>query len=354
MPIAEDRDRPDRLRVGILGAGPVTQAIHLPTLARLSEDFEIRLVMDVQAETAETVAQRAGARYATRAEDVFADSSIDVIVVCSPPQFHAAQVIAACRAGVKAVLCEKPLATTIEQAHEIAEVSRETGVPIVVGAMHTFDPAWLAAEADWGDLAATAHTIRSSIVLPPNARFEDLATDIAVSTTNKSTGVVDQARAITDGIMELAIHDLPLIRRFLPTLSDLEVLQAELTSSWGYVISGTVSEKVIHLQASLTEGWAPQWTLEAVSDELSLMVAFTPSYVLGGSAVATLNSSAGSRTYGPFALSGYEAEWLAIARMVRGQQAAPPLAELVDDLRFAITLADQSAHMIRTKRKLVG
>ena len=112
MPLFGDRDKASRLRVGILGAGPVTQAIHLPTLARLSADFEVRVVMDVDATTAETVARRAGAAYATRAEDVFGDPSVDVIVICSPSQFHAEQVIAACRAGVKAILCEKPFAMT--------------------------------------------------------------------------------------------------------------------------------------------------------------------------------------------------------------------------------------------------
>lgn len=352
-----DRARSERLRVGILGAGPVTQAIHLPTLARLSEDFEVGVVMDVDAATAETVARRAGAAHTIRAEDVFEDPSIDVIVICSPPRFHATQVIAACRAGVRAILCEKPFAMTAEEANEIAAVSRETGVPIIVGAMHTFDPAWLAAEAAWGALVETSHTIRSTVVLPPNSLFEDLATDIVARASSAPSGEIDEetaARAITDGIMGLAIHDLPLIRQFLPATSDLEVLRAELTSSWGYVISGTVSEKVLHFQASMTDGWAPQWTLEVVSDELSLTVTFTPSYVQGGSAIATLHSSEGSRTFGPFVLSGYEAEWVTLARVARGQQTAPPMGRLIDDLRFAIALADQSAIEIRSNWKSVA
>src|SRR3546814_18610618 len=58
-------------------------------------------------------------------EDVFGDPSVDVIVICSPSQHHAAQVIAACRAGVKAILCEKPFAMTAEEANEIAAVSEE-------------------------------------------------------------------------------------------------------------------------------------------------------------------------------------------------------------------------------------
>ena len=86
--------------------------------------------------------------------------------------------IAACRAGKRAVLCEKPFATTAEQAAEIAAVAAETRVPVLVGAMHTFDPAWKAAVDGWGDLASSAVAIRSSIVLPPNPRFEDVATEV--------------------------------------------------------------------------------------------------------------------------------------------------------------------------------
>jgi predicted dehydrogenase len=313
--------------------------------------------MDVDAATAETVARRAGAAYTTRTEDVFGDPSVDVIVICSPSQFHAEQVIAACRAGVKAILCEKPFAMTAEEANEIAEVSEETGVPIIVGAMHTFDPAWLAAEAEWGALIETSHTIRSSVVIPPNALFEDLATDIVARPSSPPFDETDPeaaVRAVTGGIMGLAIHDLPLIRQFLPSFADLDVLRAEIAAPWGYVISGTASGKVVHLQAATTEAWGPEWTLEVISDELSLQVTFTPSYVQGGSAVATLHSNAGSRTFGPFALNGYEAEWMALARVARGQDAPTPPVVLIDDLRLAIALADQSSSQIRSNWRSVA
>src|SRR3954453_23865628 len=102
MSMSGDRDTAGRLRVGIIGAGPVTQAIQLPTLARLTDQFEVAVVMDVDSVTAATVARRADAAHTTRAEDVVGDPSVDVVVICSPSQFHAAQVIAACRAGVKA------------------------------------------------------------------------------------------------------------------------------------------------------------------------------------------------------------------------------------------------------------
>lgn len=352
-----DRDMAGRLRVGIIGAGPVTQAIHLPTLARLSDEFVVRVVMDIEGATAEAVARRAGATFTTRAEDVIGDPGVDVIVICSPSQFHAAQVIEACRAGVKAILCEKPLAMTEQEANEIAQVSEETGVPIIVGAMHMFDPAWLAGHEAWGGLLETAHTIRSSVVIPPNALFEDLASEIVRRPSHPpfgETGPEAAVQAVTAGIMGLAIHDLPLIRQFLPSLADLEVLRADYASPWGYVISGTASGKVVHLQAGTTDSWAPDWTLEVIGDEVSLHVAFTPSYVLGGSAVATLHSRHGRETFGPFPQSGYEAEWLAVARIARGQSTPSHPSEYVDDLRFAIALANQSSTQLRKNWKSVA
>ena len=50
-----------RLGVGFIGAGAVTQAIHLPTLGRLTLDFEVRQVFDVAADVASSVAARVGA-----------------------------------------------------------------------------------------------------------------------------------------------------------------------------------------------------------------------------------------------------------------------------------------------------
>ena len=137
------------LGIGFLGAGPVTQAIHLPTLARIGDLFTVSHITDINLEIAASVAARVGSRHSTSLDALLDDPSVDVVAVCSPHQFHADQVIAACRAGKRAVLCEKPFAMSGEEASRIAAVSAETGVPIVVGAMHTFDPGWRAAAGNW-------------------------------------------------------------------------------------------------------------------------------------------------------------------------------------------------------------
>ena len=116
-----------------------------------------------------------------------------------------------------------------DAASEIAGVSAETGVPILVGAMHTFDPGWRAAKANWGDLATTTHSIRSSIVLPPNPRFEDFATEVIMRPDWPTADLTDaevRAGLVQGGIMGLAIHDLPLVRALISDFEDLNVLTA--------------------------------------------------------------------------------------------------------------------------------
>jgi predicted dehydrogenase len=342
--------------VGILGAGPVTQAIHLPSLARLRDILEVRHIMDVDPAVAESVAARVGARFSTNMEELLADPAVEIVAICSPHQFHAVQVIAACRAGKKAVLCEKPFAMNGEEAAAIAAVSAETGVPIVVGAMHTFDPGWLAAESAWGGMPDQVHTVRSSIVLPPNPRFEDSATEIVGRTppqaaANGANAASADAEAealkakLTGGIMGLAIHDLPLVRRFAPDFGSVEVLHAQTVLPFGYVISLRAGNVAIELRAAMNATWEPSWTFEAIGHDASLSIDFTPSYVHAGSATARIRTAAGTTVLGPFGHNGYEGEWRKLAELARGTGEAPDPVTLIHDLEFALAIAAAAARV---------
>lgn len=337
------------LGVGFIGAGAVTQAIHLPTLARLTEQFQVRQVFDVVPEVAARVADRVGAASTSSLEQLLAEPAVEVVAICSPHHLHAEQVIAACRAGKRAVLCEKPFAVSAEEATEIAAVSDETGVPILVGAMHTFDPGWRAAVEVWGDLPTSAFAIRSSIVLPPNSRFEDFATEVI----NRGGGfpvpdsIEAEAAMVSGGILGLAIHDLPLIRSLLPHFEDLTVLEARFLPPVGYQVVCTAAGRRIELHARLSDTWRPAWTLEVVAPDRVLHTEFTPSYVHAGSAVSTLSGGTAAVTYGPYDSNGYEAEWRELAEIVHGLRSAPEPSRLIDDLRFALSLADAAADAVR-------
>lgn len=94
--------------IGILGAGPDVAALHLPVLEGLADLFRVVHVADAGSGRAQALAERSGARWSTGEVDLLADPAVDVVAICSPPQEHARQILAALAAGKRAIFCEKP------------------------------------------------------------------------------------------------------------------------------------------------------------------------------------------------------------------------------------------------------
>ncbi|WDF74375.1 Gfo/Idh/MocA family protein [Novosphingobium sp. KACC 22771] len=338
------------LGVGFAGAGPVTQAIHLPTLAHLPDLFKPVCVMDVNGDLAASVASNAGMRHTVSIETLMADPAVDVVAICSPQQFHADQVIAAMRAGKKAVLCEKPLANSADEARAITEVSAETGVPLVVGAMHVFDPAWRALQDALGDLPTRARSIRSSIVLPLNDRFENWASEVTgrpdLAFTMPGEMTPELVRQTFHGlILGLAVHDLPLVRKFLPDWRELQIWSARQLAPFGYLIAGEAGGCAVQLNGTMHLHGEVYWDLEVVTDAQVLRIRFTPSYVHGGSAIATITDASGAiRQIGPFDRNGYVEEWRALYAAAHGDRSAvPALAAIAQDFDFVIDVATKAS-----------
>lgn len=70
---------------------------------------------------------------------VFEDETVDGVVICTPTDTHAPLVLAAIRAG-KGVLCEKPLALTIQSTIQCYEEAEKYSVPLLCAFNRRFDP----------------------------------------------------------------------------------------------------------------------------------------------------------------------------------------------------------------------
>lgn len=108
------------IRIAILGAGIGRE--HLAALRALADVFEVAAVVDQ--DTARIKEIREGDDFAalTDIKDALVDPSIDVIDICLPPHLHVPVAIQAVQAG-KHVICEKPLATSMADADQLAEVA---------------------------------------------------------------------------------------------------------------------------------------------------------------------------------------------------------------------------------------
>lgn len=325
------------LGVGFLGAGPVTQAIHLPVLATLSDRFRIVKVMDVRESVARAVADRCGAIAATNVDDVLDDPEVDVVAVNSPDAFHAEQVVAACAAGKRAVFCEKPLALTAEDGRRIAFASAHFRVPIVVGSMHAHDPAVVAALDAWAKTGERAHLVRSVVYLPDNDVFTRAATEITPSPDGHTGG---KAMALRHVILGLAIHAVPIVRRLFPDFETVAIGRS--LNPIGYFLTLRSAHGTAQMIGLMPTEWRPDWTFSAFSELHELSISFPPSFVLAGSATAELAGPNSTKRW-TRRENGYQAEWAEIASIVR-DQARPrfTIDEVVDDLNYALKLIESS------------
>lgn len=337
--------------VGIVGAGPGVSALHLPTLARLSDDFAVVHVADAGSGRAGDLAARVGARWSSGTAALLADQAVEVVVLASPPGEHASQILAAVAAGKRAILCEKPLATTIDDAEAVINACRAAGTALLVGTNHLYDPAWGRAKHH---LLAGGHRVRAitvTLALPPNGRYHDVVTELSAPAAAPGRGGppldVPQVAAsiVRQLITGLAVHELPILRDLAPTIE--RVVFARAVAPIGYLLGYRASGIPVRMATvMLPDGADALWNLEIITDTDVVTVAFPPAFVHVGSAEVHVVEATGKRTTYPIDdTDGYLAEWQALIDVLNGSSVIE-FDELLDDARYAITLADAAAELI--------
>jgi 2-hydroxy-4-carboxymuconate semialdehyde hemiacetal dehydrogenase len=126
------------MRIALAGAGAFGIK-HLDGLANIG-GVTVAAVVSRRLDQAEEVARKYGAGHATTdLDEVLARDDVDAVILCTPTQLHAAQSIAAMRAG-KHVQVEIPLADSWADAQSVAAAQRSTGLVCMVGHTRRFNP----------------------------------------------------------------------------------------------------------------------------------------------------------------------------------------------------------------------
>ena len=126
-----------KLGIAILGTGMIG-AVH--RRAALLAGATVRGVVASSPQRAREVAQAWDVPRAYRdIEEVVADPQVQVVHVCTPNHLHRAMAQAALQAG-KHVICEKPLATTLEDAQALAALAASTGLVATVPFVYRYHP----------------------------------------------------------------------------------------------------------------------------------------------------------------------------------------------------------------------
>ena len=119
------------IKVGIIGCGKIAQVRHIPEY-EANPDAEIAGLYDLNQERAKELAEKYGATAYASYEELLADPEIDSVSVCAANNAHAEISIAALNAG-KHVLCEKPMAVTLEECEAMVAAAKKAGCYLMIG-----------------------------------------------------------------------------------------------------------------------------------------------------------------------------------------------------------------------------
>lgn len=117
------------MRICMVGTGRMALS-HTRALASLP-DVELHTVVNPRQEHAEAFCREHGYAHAATSLESALDGACDAVVVTTPNAWHAAQTMAALRAG-KHVLCEIPLALSLAETLEIGRLAQENDLRVMV------------------------------------------------------------------------------------------------------------------------------------------------------------------------------------------------------------------------------
>ncbi len=128
----------DKLKVGIVGAGPIAQAGHFEACRR-AKNVELYAICDL----ADDLLEHAAVLHQPEKlykfySDMLEDENVDAVIIAVSDAYHVPLTTQTILAG-KPVLVEKPLGTSLTEVVELEELVNATGVKLQVGHMKRFD-----------------------------------------------------------------------------------------------------------------------------------------------------------------------------------------------------------------------
>ena len=127
-----------KLRVGVIGCGSIAQHRHLPEYLA-NQNVELVAVCDINLERVNEIAEKYEVEAYTNYEELVSSGIVDAVSVCTPNYLHAPISIAALNAGLH-VLCEKPMATSKQEAEAMIAAAKESGKKLMIAHNQRFVP----------------------------------------------------------------------------------------------------------------------------------------------------------------------------------------------------------------------
>ncbi len=191
-----------KIRIGIIGCGKIAQVRHIPEYAD-NPDAELCGFYDLDLDRAKGLAEKYGGKAYQTAEELIGDPAIDAVSVCAANNAHAELTIKALRAG-KHVLCEKPMAVTLEDCEAMVAEAKKAGKFLMIGHNQRLAKAHV-----WAKKLIDDGLIGRIVTFRPT--FGHGGPETWSITPGKNVWFFDKKRAAMGAMADLGVHKTDLI-----------------------------------------------------------------------------------------------------------------------------------------------
>ncbi len=196
------------IKVGIIGCGKIAQVRHIPEYAA-NPNAQPYGFFDINQERAQELAAKYNGKAYPSYEALLADPEIEAVSVCTANHAHAEVTIAALKAG-KHVLCEKPMAVTLEECEAMVAAAEESGKYLMIGQNQRLAKAHAKAK----ELVASGAIGK---VLTFRTIFGHGGPETWSVDPGKNTWFFDKTKAAMGAMADLGIHKTDMIQYVLGT-----------------------------------------------------------------------------------------------------------------------------------------
>jgi myo-inositol 2-dehydrogenase/D-chiro-inositol 1-dehydrogenase len=215
------------ISIGVIGAGGMGSR-HVQNLHRYVKGACVAAIYDLDQARARQVAAECGSAQAFQDPlQLIQDAGVDAVVIASPDPTHA-EFVLACLQQRKLVLCEKPLATTADEALKIVEAEQALGRRLIaVGFMRRFDPQHVAVRqvVAAGEIGRPIlfKGVHRNPMIPPHLPGAAVVTNSAIHDIDSMRWLLGQE------ISEVYVRGVRTHRSFSAETQDMLLLQMALS-----------------------------------------------------------------------------------------------------------------------------